>query len=106
MTKPSRELSKFLITAVRMGQILVIESIGETLDPLLDPVLSKTFDQQSAAAGVSGFRTMNIANNSVEFNNDFRLYLISSLPNPHYIPEILTKVTLLNYTVTRDGLKD
>ena len=55
---------------------------------------------------MQNFRTMNIANNSVEFNKDFRLYLISSLPNPHYIPEILTKVTLLNYTVTRDGLKE
>jgi dynein heavy chain len=27
------------------------------------------------------------------------------MPNPHYIPEICIKVTLINFTVTYDGLK-
>jgi len=28
------------------------------------------------------------------------------LPNPHYTPEVLTKVTLLNFTITPEGAKD
>jgi len=35
-----------------------------------------------------------------------RLYLVSNLNNPHYLPEVLTKVTLLNFTITYEGLKD
>ena len=31
---------------------------------------------------------------------------MSNLNNPHYLPEVLTKVTLLNFTITYEGLKD
>jgi len=31
---------------------------------------------------------------------------VSNLNNPHYLPEVLTKVTLLNFTITYEGLKD
>lgn len=34
------------------------------------------------------------------------MYLVSNLNNPHYLPEVLTKVTLLNFTITYEGLKD
>jgi len=29
----------------------------------------------------------------------------TKMPNPHYIPEICIKVTLINFTVTFDGLR-
>ena len=31
--------------------------------------------------------------------------MTSKMPNPHYIPEICIKVTLINFTVTFDGLQ-
>lgn len=31
--------------------------------------------------------------------------MTTKLPNPHYIPEICIKVTLINFTVTFDGLE-
>ena len=31
--------------------------------------------------------------------------MTTSMPNPHYIPEICIKVTLINFTVTFDGLQ-
>ena len=37
---------------------------------------------------------------------NFRLYMITSLSNPHYTPSILTKVTLINFTITPEALKD
>jgi len=42
----------------------------------------------------------------MEYNPNFKLYLICNLPNPHYTPEVLTKVTLLNFTITPEGAKD
>jgi dynein heavy chain, axonemal len=50
-------------------------------------------------------KTILIGTNIVSYNPEFRLYLVTSLPNPHYTPEVITKVTLLNYTVTPEGLK-
>lgn len=34
------------------------------------------------------------------------MYITSKLKNPHYMPEISTKVTLLNFMITPEGLND
>lgn len=49
---------------------------------------------------------VSIGGGQVYVHPDFRLYLITSLPNPHYSPSILTKVTLINFTITPEALKD
>jgi len=36
----------------------------------------------------------------------FRFYLASKLRNPHYLPEVSTKVTILNFMITYEGLSD
>jgi dynein heavy chain len=36
----------------------------------------------------------------------FRFYLTTKLRNPHYLPEVSTKVTLLNFMITYEGLSD
>lgn len=35
-----------------------------------------------------------------------RFYLTTKLRNPHYLPEIAVKVTLLNFMITPTGLED
>ena len=32
--------------------------------------------------------------------------MTTKLPNPHYLPEITIKVTLINFTVTEAGLEE
>jgi hypothetical protein len=49
-----------------MGYILMIQGVGETLDPFLDNVLSKNIQIQS------GIKAIQIGNNIVEFNEKFR----------------------------------
>lgn len=44
--------------------------------------------------------------NLVDYSPEFRLYITTKLANPHYPPEICVKVTLLNFTVTPEGLED
>lgn len=36
----------------------------------------------------------------------YRLYITTKLRNPHYLPEIVVKVTLLNFMITPVGLDD
>jgi dynein heavy chain, axonemal len=40
----------------------------------------------------------------VEYNPTFHLYLHTKLANPHYKPELQAQTTLINFTVTRQGL--
>jgi dynein heavy chain len=35
-----------------------------------------------------------------------RLYITTKLHNPHYLPEVAVKVTLLNFLITPAGLED
>ena len=32
--------------------------------------------------------------------------MTSKMANPHYLPEVCIKVTIINFTVTRSGLED
>lgn len=36
----------------------------------------------------------------------YRFYITTKLPNPHYLPEIAVKVSLLNFMITETGLQD
>jgi dynein heavy chain len=42
----------------------------------------------------------------IEYSRDFRFYITTKLRNPHYLPEISTKVNLLNFMITLEGLED
>jgi len=47
-----------------------------------------------------------IGDSIIEYNKDFKFYLTTKLRNPHYLPEVSTKVTLLNFMITFEGLAD
>ena len=36
----------------------------------------------------------------------FKLFMTSKMPNPHYLPEVAIKTTIINFTVTMEGLED
>lgn len=42
----------------------------------------------------------------VPYSHDFKFLITTKLSNPHYLPEICIKVTIVNFTVTPDGLED
>jgi len=85
---------------VGQGIPMLLENVGEDLDPSLQPILDKkTFKQ----GGVDMIRLGDII---VEFNPDFRFYITTKLRNPHYLPEVSTKVLLLNFMITLEGLED
>lgn len=42
----------------------------------------------------------------VEYDSSFQLILHTKLANPHYKPEMQAQTTLINFTVTRDGLEE
>lgn len=55
---------------------------------------------------VSSNRYIRVGEKECEFNPHFRLILHTKLASPHYQPELQAQCTLINFTVTRDGLED
>ena len=57
----------------------------------------------SAHAGVDCIR---LGDSTIEYSDQFRFYITTKLRNPHYLPEVSVKVTLLNFMITPAGLSD
>ncbi|XP_059763861.1 dynein axonemal heavy chain 17 isoform X1 [Balaenoptera ricei] len=84
--------------AISEGHTLLIENIGETVDPVLDPLLGRNTIKKG--------KFIKIGDKEVEFHPNFRLILHTKYFNPHYKPEMQAQCTLINFLVTRDGLED
>jgi len=86
--------------AVSNGNILMIESIGEEIDAILDPLLSRQFVKKGKGL------TVKLGSEDVDLHPAFRLYLQTKLSNPHYKPETAAQCTIINFIVTETGLED
>jgi dynein heavy chain len=86
--------------AVSNGNCLMIESIGQEIDAILDPLLSRQFVKKG-----KNF-TVKLGSEDVELSNSFKLYLQTKLINPHYKPETAAQCTIINFIVTESGLED
>ena len=86
--------------AVSNGQILMIESLGQEIDAVLDPLLSRAFVKK----GKSFF--VRLGSEDTEISPTFKLYLQTKLYNPHYKPETAAQCTIINFIVTESGLED
>ncbi|KAG8321106.1 hypothetical protein J6590_052482 [Homalodisca vitripennis] len=87
-----------LESSLSKGMTVLLENIGENLDPVLDPLLGRNLIKKG--------RAIKMGDKEVEYNSNFRLILHTKLANPHYKPEMQAQTTLINFTVTRDGLED
>ncbi|XP_075760265.1 dynein axonemal heavy chain 17 isoform X2 [Pelodiscus sinensis] len=84
--------------AISDGHTLLIENIGETVEPVLDPLLGRNTIKKG--------KYIKIGDKEVEYHPDFHLILHTKYFNPHYKPEMQAQCTLINFLVTRDGLED
>ena len=42
---------------------------------------------------LGGVWCIKLGDNTIEYSSDFRLYITTKLRNPHYLPELATKVS-------------
>ncbi|GCB81592.1 hypothetical protein scyTo_0021860, partial [Scyliorhinus torazame] len=93
-------LSMCMQRQIPFGNPVLIENLSEELDPILEPLLLKqTFKQR-------GMDYIRLGETIVQYSRDFKLYMTTRLRNPHYLPEVSVKVTLLNFMITSVGLED
>lgn len=91
---------KMIENGIEFGMPVLIENIQDFLDAPIDPLLSKkTFRQ-------AGITVIALGDSVIPYHSNFRLYLTSKLRNPHYMPEVFNKVTIVNFALTMQGLED
>jgi dynein heavy chain len=89
-----------LENGVRFGKWVLLENVLEALDASLESLLL----QQKFMQG--GTEMIKVGDSTIPWNNSFRFFMTTKLPNPHYPPEVCVKVSLVNFTITPAGLED
>lgn len=47
-----------------------------------------------------------LGSRALDFDSNFKLFLTTKMANPHFLPEVNIKLSVINFTVTFDGLDD
>jgi dynein heavy chain, axonemal len=79
--------------SIRLGLPLIIENVAETIESSLLPLLNRDLFQMNK----SSLSTIRFNDVDIECNNNFRLYFITQLNNPHFLPDICIRVTLSEF---------
>ena len=74
-------LLRGLELGIQFGKWILLENVGEEFDPALEPILL----QQKIKQG-SSF-VIKLGDKSITYNETFKFFLTTTLPNPHYQPE-------------------
>lgn len=94
------DFMRMLEVAIQFGNPFLLERVNEELDPVIDPILEKQLVMQGTQKQIV------LGDHAIDWNDDFRLYLITKLGNPRYSPEAAGKTMIINYAVTMQGLED
>lgn len=95
----SKMLNSFEVS-LDQGKSVLVENMGETIEAVIMPVVSRNTIKRGNK------KVVKLGDKEIILKDSFKLYMQTKLSNPHYPPEIQAETTVINFTVTEDGLED
>ncbi|KAH5246879.1 dynein heavy chain [Parastagonospora nodorum] len=90
--------TKQLESSLRFGNPILIQD-AEHLDPILNHVLNKEYQK------TGGRVLIQLGKQEIDFSPSFRLYLSTRDPSANFPPDICSRTTFVNFTVTQSSLQ-
>jgi dynein heavy chain 1 len=88
---------KQLESALRFGTCLLVQDV-ENVDPVLNPVLNREFQK------TGGRVLVRLGAQDIDFSPSFSMYMTTRDPLFQFTPDICSRVTFVNFTVTPASL--
>ncbi|KNC76141.1 hypothetical protein SARC_11348, partial [Sphaeroforma arctica JP610] len=89
---------KNLESALRFGNTLLVHD-AENFDPILNPVLNRELYRNG------GRVLIKIGDQEIDFSPAFSIILCTRNPTVHFAPDVCSRVTFVNFTITRASLQ-
>jgi dynein heavy chain 1 len=90
--------TKQLESSLRFGNPILIQD-AEHLDPILNHVLNKEYQK------TGGRVLIQLGKQEIDFSPAFRLYLSTRDPSATFAPDVCSRTTFVNFTVTQSSLQ-
>ncbi|KAH9904137.1 cytoplasmic dynein heavy chain [Xylariomycetidae sp. FL2044] len=90
--------TKQLESSLRFGTPILIQD-AEHLDPILNHVLNKEYQKQG------GRVLIQLGKQQIDFSPAFKIYLSTRDPSATFAPDICSRTTFVNFTVTQSSLQ-
>lgn len=87
-------------SSIKNGVPVMILDIENTLPAVLDPIFGKEVKI------IDNMPMIKFADESIYYDNKFKLFMFTKTANPNFLPEIFIRVNIINFTVTFEGLKE
>jgi|TARA_B110000285_G_scaffold216253_1_gene263367 dynein heavy chain, axonemal len=92
------QFKKLIEIAIDMGRTVVVENVGEEIGMNLQSLMKKQVSKYG------GQRMVLFCRKSYKYDKNFRLFVVSAHPRPHFDVNITNHVTLLNFSVNIESL--
>ena len=100
LKQSDKDFLRSLENCIQFGTPVLLENVGESLDPALEPLLQKQTFQQGGSVCIK------LGESTIEYSKEFRMYITTRLKNPHFPPETTAKIAMVNFSISKAGLVD
>ena len=90
---------KTLEKCLRFGLPVLVQNV-EKIEPMLNSVLNKEVVKQG------GRKLVRVGDQEIDFNENFSLYMITRNSEAKFSPDLCSRVTFVNFTVTQSSLEN